>query len=96
MQTEFKYAITSWINIRLDALGQLFCAIIAAYLVYGGSIAPQPSDIGFSLNMAVSFGYMVFHLVQCFNAFEVSSECPMIDIFFLALTHIVPTQAIGK
>lgn len=40
-----------WVCIRLDALGGLFVALLAAYLVYGNTNATA-SGTGFSLAMA--------------------------------------------
>lgn len=44
------YDLNRWVTIRIDALGSLFAASLAAYLVYfQNNIA---STTGFSLNMA--------------------------------------------
>lgn len=39
-----------WINIRIQMLGALFSASLAAYLVYGNNV--RAANTGFSLNMA--------------------------------------------
>ncbi|KAG8684445.1 hypothetical protein FRC11_012098, partial [Ceratobasidium sp. 423] len=48
------YNLNRWICIRMDALGGLFAAGLAAYLVYYHT-SVDASDTGFSLNMAVAF-----------------------------------------
>lgn len=67
-------AVYRWINIRVDMLGALFSAALATYLVYGGGATPLASNIGFSLNMAVSFSAMILSWVTLLNAFEVSGK----------------------
>ncbi|ELU44869.1 ATP-binding cassette transporter [Rhizoctonia solani AG-1 IA] len=48
------YNLNRWICIRMDALGGLFAAGLASYLVYYRT-SVNASDTGFSLNMAVAF-----------------------------------------
>jgi hypothetical protein len=67
-------AVLRWINTRVDMLGALFSAALATYLVYGGGATPLASNIGFSLNMAVSFSAMILSWVTLLNAFEVSGK----------------------
>jgi hypothetical protein len=47
-------ALSRWIAVRVDVLGSLFAASLAAYLTYGSN-HNNPSNIGFSLNQAGSF-----------------------------------------
>ena len=54
---------------RIDALSATFAASLAAYFAYGSS-APNPSDIGFILVMAVSFSQMILFWVRIYNEFE--------------------------
>jgi hypothetical protein len=61
-----------WVCVRIDGLGALFAAGLAAYLVYGRSETPKSNDIGFSLNMAVGFASMILWWVRLLNEFEVS------------------------
>lgn len=63
------YNLNRWIDVRIDALGSLFSASLAAYLVYG---QPQnASNVGFSLNMAIGFSGMILWWVRLLNMFEV-------------------------
>jgi hypothetical protein len=50
------------VSIRIDALGGIFAAGLATYLIYGpGSKAVLPTNIGFSLALAGE----VFCLILC-------------------------------
>ncbi|KAJ7290142.1 P-loop containing nucleoside triphosphate hydrolase protein [Mycena rebaudengoi] len=49
--------LSSWVAIRMDALGNLFITILAAYLVYFRT--QDSAAIGFSLNMASGFGMII-------------------------------------
>jgi hypothetical protein len=46
--------LSRWITLRVDVLGSLFAASLAAYLTYASN-HNNPSNIGFSLNQAGSF-----------------------------------------
>lgn len=63
------FNLNRWICIRIDALGGLFAASLAAYLVYGHTKAAETT--GFSLNMAVGFSGMILWWVRILNEFEV-------------------------
>ncbi|KAF7797050.1 hypothetical protein EIP86_008242 [Pleurotus ostreatoroseus] len=67
------YNLNRWISVRIDALSATFAASLAAYFAYGSS-APNPSDIGFILVMAVSFSQMILFWVRIYNEFEVSGN----------------------
>lgn len=69
---------SSWIRTRIDTLGAIFTACLAAYLVYGGSTPKSASDTGFSLNMAVGFAYTLLWWVGNLNALEVQGNCGLI------------------
>ncbi|KAF7369374.1 ATP-binding cassette transporter [Mycena venus] len=51
------YNLNRWVSIRIDALGSLFAAALAYYLVYFQD--HNPSNVGFSLNMAIGFSGMI-------------------------------------
>ncbi len=44
------YNLNRWVSVRIEALGSLFAACLAAYLVYGSKA--RAANTGFSLNMA--------------------------------------------
>lgn len=46
------YNLNRWIDVRVDAISNVFAAALAAYLIYAGKNA---SDTGFVLNMAGKF-----------------------------------------
>ncbi len=50
----------------------MFAAALAVYLVYFHELSA--SNVGFSLNMAVSFTKLIFLWVRYFNHFEVQGE----------------------
>lgn len=79
--------MNSWVTIRINSLGAIFAAALAAYLVYGKAVTA--SNTGFSLNMAgqhtvcyvvviavdmgtVGFSSMILWWVRIFNELEVS------------------------
>ncbi|KAJ7456632.1 hypothetical protein FB451DRAFT_1048362 [Mycena latifolia] len=69
------YNLNRWICIRIDALGGIFAASLAYYLVYFQS--HSPSNIGFSLNMAIGFSGMILwwaSIVRVLNDFEIQGN----------------------
>ncbi|KAH9166019.1 hypothetical protein EDB89DRAFT_2076264 [Lactarius sanguifluus] len=51
--------IDRWITLRIDFLGGLFAASLAAYLIYVPNERSLPSDTGFSLTMAIGFSGLI-------------------------------------
>ncbi|EMD41587.1 hypothetical protein CERSUDRAFT_79219 [Gelatoporia subvermispora B] len=64
--------LNRWVCIRLDALGGLFASSLAVYLVYFTNI--RASNVGFSLNMAVSFAQMILWWIHIMNELELSGN----------------------
>ncbi|KAF8953252.1 multidrug resistance-associated ABC transporter [Flammula alnicola] len=67
-----SWNLNRWIGIRIDAIGAIFTAGLATYLIYGPSVGA--SNTGFSLNMAVEFTGAVLFMVRNCNEFEVQSN----------------------
>ncbi|KAH7927390.1 P-loop containing nucleoside triphosphate hydrolase protein [Leucogyrophana mollusca] len=67
------YCLNRWVCVRVTAVGALFTAGLAGYLVYGGN-ASKASNIGFSLNMAVAFSAMIIWWVRVVNDLEVNGR----------------------
>jgi ABC-type multidrug transport system fused ATPase/permease subunit len=67
------YNLNRWICIRIDAIGGLFAAGLAGYLVYGRKLTTA-ADTGFTLNMAIGFSSMILWWVRVLNDFEVSGN----------------------
>ncbi|KAF8477848.1 hypothetical protein JB92DRAFT_2801159 [Gautieria morchelliformis] len=67
------YNCNRWVCIRIDAIGSIFAAGLAAYLVYGNGTRTA-SDAGFSLTMAVAFSGMILWWIRCLNEFEVQGN----------------------
>jgi hypothetical protein len=51
-----------WAGVRMDAIGTLFIFGLTTYLVYG-SVNINPSQVGFSLEMAFGFARLILYLV---------------------------------
>ncbi|EIM92492.1 uncharacterized protein STEHIDRAFT_127305 [Stereum hirsutum FP-91666 SS1] len=69
------YNLNRWICVRIDTLGGLFAAGLAAYLIYGpAKDTMHASDTGFSLTMAVGFSGLILWWVRVLNEFEVSGN----------------------
>ncbi|KAE9402019.1 P-loop containing nucleoside triphosphate hydrolase protein [Gymnopus androsaceus JB14] len=65
--------LSRWLNLRLDLLGNLFSAALAAYLVYVSH--REASTTGFSLNMSVLFSSYLLYFIRNFSFFQVSGMC---------------------
>lgn len=66
------YNLNRWVTIRIDMLGGLFAAVLAAFLVYG--IKLDASTAGFALSQAVSFSTMILWWVRMINEMEVQGN----------------------
>ncbi|KAL4069345.1 P-loop containing nucleoside triphosphate hydrolase protein [Scleroderma citrinum] len=66
------YNLNRWVCVRIDLIGALFSAVLAAYLVYWRS--SEASNVGFSLNMAVAFSSMILYWVRTLNQVEVDGN----------------------
>ncbi|KAH8120523.1 hypothetical protein DFH11DRAFT_1560461 [Phellopilus nigrolimitatus] len=67
------YNLNRWVCVRIDTLGAIFTAGLAAYLVYGNRLG-LASNAGFSLNMAVAFSSLILWWVRILNDFEVNGN----------------------
>ena len=71
----------------MDALGGVFAAGLAAWLVYGpGSDTAEASKTGFSLTMAVAFSGMILWWVRTLNEFEVQGNRFVVNSLFATFT----------
>ncbi|KAI9509765.1 hypothetical protein F5148DRAFT_1275094 [Russula earlei] len=68
------YNMNRWISLRIDFLGGLFAAGLAAYLIYIPNNHVLPSDTGFLLTMAIGFSGMILWWVRMYNEVEVNSD----------------------
>ncbi|KAJ7094121.1 P-loop containing nucleoside triphosphate hydrolase protein [Mycena epipterygia] len=64
--------LNRWVTVRFDLLGGLFAASLGYYVVYFQS--ERPFNIGFSLNMAISFASIILYWVRVLNEFEVQGN----------------------
>ncbi|KAJ7460660.1 hypothetical protein FB451DRAFT_1353280 [Mycena latifolia] len=60
--------LNRWVAVRVDILGSLFLAALAAYLVYIKQAGP--SETGFLINMAVSFTASLLLIASVFSSME--------------------------
>lgn len=67
--TRAYYNLNRWVDVRADALGALFSASLAAYLVYAQNA--RVFNVGFSLNMAMGFTSKLNFWVRSLNRFEI-------------------------
>ncbi|KAF4617819.1 hypothetical protein D9613_006245 [Agrocybe pediades] len=67
-----SWNVNRWVGLRMDYLGAIFTASLAAYQVYGHRVSA--SNIGFSLNMAMAFCSYIFWFIRIFNLLEVESN----------------------
>jgi ABC-type transport system involved in cytochrome bd biosynthesis fused ATPase/permease subunit len=51
------YNLNRWVTVRIDMLGGLFAALLAAFLIYGPAM--DASTAGFALNQAIAFSYVI-------------------------------------
>ncbi|OSD04422.1 multidrug resistance-associated ABC transporter [Trametes coccinea BRFM310] len=66
------YNLNRWVSVRIESLGALFAACLAAYLVYGSHA--RAASTGFSLNMAVGFAGIILWWIRILNEFEVNGN----------------------
>ncbi|KAJ7612577.1 P-loop containing nucleoside triphosphate hydrolase protein, partial [Roridomyces roridus] len=88
------YDFNRWVSIRIDVLGALFSAGLAAYLVYVKPISA--GDTGFSINMAIAFTSMLLFAVRTWNRFEV--QCNSLERIqaYIDIEHEKPATETGK
>ncbi|KAJ1305460.1 hypothetical protein OPQ81_000470 [Rhizoctonia solani] len=67
------YDLNRWISFRMDTLGGIFAAALAAYLVYFGS-SPDASNTGFTLNRAVMLSGSIIWWVRVLNDLEIQGN----------------------
>ncbi|KAG9314718.1 hypothetical protein JVU11DRAFT_5527 [Chiua virens] len=60
----------SWVSVRLEMLGALFSASLAAYLMYAPNKI-NPSNVGFSMDLAVGFSAAILWWITTFNDTEI-------------------------
>ncbi|KAF8218227.1 hypothetical protein K438DRAFT_1925383 [Mycena galopus ATCC 62051] len=64
--------LNRWVSIRTSLLSALFTTFLAYYLVYFQN--HRPSNVGFTLNMALGFSGSIMNWVHWWNQFEVQSN----------------------
>ena len=66
------YNLNRWITVRIDMLGGLFSAALAAFIVYGPPM--DASTAGFALSQAISCSVMILWWVRLINEMEVQGN----------------------
>jgi hypothetical protein len=72
MHDKLKFSY-SWVDIRMDAIGAIFSAVVAASVVYGNVV--DVASAGFSLNQVLQFAGEIFWFARTINMAEV--ECKL-------------------
>ncbi|KAH0835495.1 hypothetical protein J3R83DRAFT_9163 [Lanmaoa asiatica] len=85
------YNLNRWMSVRVDALGTLFAAALATYLVYGPE-TQRAANIGFSLNMAVMFSSLILWWVRFLNDVEVHGNLERVDSYIKIEQEPKPTD----
>ncbi|RXW20112.1 hypothetical protein EST38_g5743 [Candolleomyces aberdarensis] len=67
-----NYDLSRWLGIRIDSLGAIFTASLAAYLTYASTTSA--ANVGFSLNRAVEFTVNILYVVRSFNLLQVEAN----------------------
>ncbi|KAI9444468.1 hypothetical protein H4582DRAFT_1805817 [Lactarius indigo] len=86
------YNMNRQVGLRIDFLGGLFAAGLAAYLIYVPNGRSLPSDTGFSLTMAIGFSGLILWWVRSFNDFEVNSNLERMHSYINAEQEPKPTK----
>ncbi|KAH9077606.1 hypothetical protein EDB83DRAFT_2285647 [Lactarius deliciosus] len=76
------YVMNRQVGLRIEFLGGLFAAGLAAYMVYVPHERSLPLDTGFSLTMAIGLSSMILMWVRVFNKFGVVCEGMFIDVIY--------------
>ncbi|THH21507.1 hypothetical protein EUX98_g8371, partial [Antrodiella citrinella] len=79
------HIVSRWMAVRIEAIGSLFAAGIAAYLVYGTGVSA--SNTGFALNMAVGFCELIRWWIYGANRIEVQANSLERIQQFLEIEH---------
>lgn len=74
------YDINRWVAVRMDTLGGLFSASIAAYLVYSSDVGA--GGVGFTLNLVIAFASNILWWVRIYNLVEIQGMV----LFFVVRT----------
>lgn len=86
------YNLNRWVTVRIDTLGGIFAAGLAAVVTYGKFL--DASAAGFSLTLAVSVSQYILWWVRILNQFEVESNSVerIVDYFKIELEEAATAQ----
>ncbi|KAJ7029298.1 P-loop containing nucleoside triphosphate hydrolase protein [Mycena alexandri] len=87
------YNLNRWVSVRIDILGSLFSASLAAYLVY--IKRSNAGEAGFLINQAITFTQILLWAVRVTNEFEVQGPLERIQAYIEIEHEKVATDA-GK
>ena len=80
-----------WVTIRVDILGSVLSAVLAAYLTYRANLSA--SNAGFAMAMAVGFSSVILGWLKMFYEFQVTgalSFFPRIWIVAVTVVFVLP------
>ncbi|KAM5536848.1 hypothetical protein V8D89_009566 [Ganoderma adspersum] len=84
-------ALSRWITIRIDVLGNALSTVLAAYLTYVARISA--SEAGFAMTMAVGFSSFILGWMRMFNDFQVmANSLERIQQYMVIEQEVKPTK----
>ncbi|KZS96534.1 P-loop containing nucleoside triphosphate hydrolase protein [Sistotremastrum niveocremeum HHB9708] len=92
--TRTSYNLNRWIAVRMDTLGAVFSATVAAYLVYGRDL--NSGSVGFTLSLISAFSSMLLIWVRVLNEVEVEGNSIERIRDFLVIDHEPESTESGK
>ena len=81
-----------WVTIRVDILGSVLSAVLAAYLTYRANLSA--SNAAFEMEMAVGFSTLIIGWMKMFYEFHVTgalSFFPRIWIVAVTVVFVLPS-----
>ncbi|ORY35072.1 hypothetical protein BCR39DRAFT_573867 [Naematelia encephala] len=89
------YNLNRWMTVRIDALGGIFSAGLAALLFYGGQRILPTAVIGFALNQAVSFSDILLYFIRISNDLDLqANSIERINDYIVIDQEPAPTAAL--
>lgn len=82
-----SFNLNRWVGLRIDSLGALLTASMAAFLVYGKQIGA--SNTGFSLMFTSEFCIFLFWAIRIFNDLEVECNRCVLALHVFLINNII-------
>lgn len=89
------YLLNRWVTIRMDLLGAVFSAALAAFLTYGNH-GLDASIVGYALTLGISAAQYILWVVRLGNEFEVQGNSVERVAQYLDIPHEPAATEAGK